>query len=165
VSDEADVPAFGRTAEAHPRVSRADAQPRRAGGDPGAAREGPRAARRLTAGRGATRLRLARPQRLGAAEVAAVLKRGTLTRAARLCVYRLANTLAYPRLALVVPKRLAPRAVARNRIRRLVREAFRLQQRRLGANDCVVRLVKPSGASPITREEIEVVLLRTGDGE
>jgi ribonuclease P protein component len=94
-----------------------------------------------------------------------VLKRGRLTRAARLCVYRLANPLAYPRLALVVPKRLAPRATARNRIRRLIREAFRLQQRRLGANDCVVRLVRASGATPITREEIEVLLLRTGDDE
>jgi len=94
-----------------------------------------------------------------------VLKRGRLTRAARFSVYRLANAVAYPRLALVVPKRLAPRATARNRIRRLVREAFRLQQRRLGASDCVVRLVKPSGATPITREEIEALLLRTGDGE
>jgi len=88
-----------------------------------------------------------------------VLKRGRLTRGARLCLYRLPNSLAQPRLALVVPKRLAPRAITRNRIRRLIREAFRLQQQRLGGNDCVVRLVKASGDAPVTREEIETLLL------
>jgi ribonuclease P protein component len=89
-----------------------------------------------------------------------VLERGGRTRGSRLCLYRLPNSLAYPRLALVVPKRLAPQATARNRIRRLIREAFRLQQRRLGGNDCVVRLVNASGEAPVTREEIEALLLR-----
>ena len=88
-----------------------------------------------------------------------MLKRGRLTRGAGLCLYRLPNSLAHPRLALVVPKRLAPRATTRNRIRRLIREAFRLQQQRLGGNDCVVRLVKASGGAPVTREEIETLLL------
>jgi ribonuclease P protein component len=83
-----------------------------------------------------------------------------LTRAARLCLYRLPNSLGFPRLALVVPKRLVPRAATRNRIRRLIREAFRLQQRGLGGSDCVVRLVKGSGDAPVTREEIETLLLR-----
>jgi ribonuclease P protein component len=52
------------------------------------------------------------------------------------------------------------RATARNRIRRLIREAFRLQQQRLGGNDCIVRLVKAPGDAPVTREEIETLLLR-----
>jgi len=103
-------------------------------------------------------LGLRRPQRLGAAEVAAVLKGGRPTRTARLSLYRLPNSLAYPRLALVVPKRLAPRAVTRNRIRRLIREAFRLQQQRLGGSDCVVRLVKMTSGGPVTREEVEALL-------
>ena len=81
-----------------------------------------------------------------------------MTRAARLHLYRLPSSVDYPRLALVVPKRLAPRAVTRNRIRRLVREAFRLQQPRLGGHDCVVRLVKAPGDTPVTREEIEALL-------
>jgi ribonuclease P protein component len=89
-----------------------------------------------------------------------VLKHGRLTRDARLRLYRLPNSLGFPRLALVVPKRLVPRATARNRIRRLIREAFRLQQLRLGGNDCVVRLAKASGGAPVTREEIETLLLR-----
>ena len=87
-----------------------------------------------------------------------MLKGGRPTRTARLSLYRLPNSLAYPRLALVVPKRLAPRAVTRNRIRRLIREAFRLQQQRLGGNDCVVRLVNMTGGGPVTREEVEALL-------
>ncbi len=83
-----------------------------------------------------------------------------MTRAARVCLYRLPNSLGVPRLALVVPKRLAPRATTRNRIRRLMREAFRLQQQRLGGSDCVVRLVAAAGDAPVTREEIETLLLR-----
>ena len=87
-----------------------------------------------------------------------MLKGGRPTRTARLSLYRLPNSLAYPRLALVVPKRLAPRAVTRNRIRRLIREAFRLQQQRLGGSDCVVRLVKITSGGPVTREEVEALL-------
>lgn len=93
-----------------------------------------------------------------------MLKHGRLTRGARVSVYRLPNSRVYPRLALVVPKRIAPRATARNRIRRVIREAFRLQQRRLGGNDCVVRLVKASADAPVTREEIETLLLNGVNG-
>lgn len=112
----------------------------------------------------ATRQRLRRDQRLGAAAVDAALKGGKVTRAARFHLYRLPNPLGSPRLALVVPKRLAPRAVTRNRIRRLIREAFRVQQQRLGPLDCVVRLVKAPGGAPITRDEIEALLVRTANG-
>jgi ribonuclease P protein component len=93
-----------------------------------------------------------------------VLKTGRTTRAARLHLYRLPNAIARPRLALIVPKRLAPRAVARNRIRRLIREAFRLQQHRIAGHDCVVRLVKAAGDTPVTRDEIEALLLRGVSG-
>ncbi|MGH8699976.1 MAG: ribonuclease P protein component [Burkholderiales bacterium] len=92
------------------------------------------------------------------------MKGGKVTRAARFYVYRLSNPLGCPRLALVVPKRLAPRAVTRNRIRRLIREAFRLQQHRLGALDCVVRMMKAPGDRPVTRDEIEALFVRNADG-
>jgi ribonuclease P protein component len=95
--------------------------------------------------------------------VAAVLKSGKLTRSARLSLYWRPNGLACARLALVVPKRLAPLAVTRNRIRRVVREAFRLQQQLLGAHDCVVRLVKAPGDAPISRGEVEALLLRSAN--
>jgi len=93
-----------------------------------------------------------------------VLKSGKPTRATRLHLYRLPNSLAYPRLALVVSKRFAPRAVTRNRIRRLIREAFRLQQVGLGGSDCVVRLARAPGDAPVAREEIEALLLRGANG-
>ena len=93
--------------------------------------------------------------------MAAVLKSGRLTRAARLALYRLPNDVDCARIALIVPKRLAPLAVIRNRIRRVVREAFRLQQQRLGAQDCVVRLAKAPGADAITRGEVEALILRS----
>jgi ribonuclease P protein component len=164
--DEAYFSTLSRAPKTHPRFSRPDADPRRPGGHPGPPRQGPHPARHLIVAESAAataRLRLRRHQRLGAADVAAVLKSGTLTRSARLSVYRRPNDLDCPRLALIVPKRLAPLAVTRNRIRRIVREAFRLQQRALGPEDCVVRLVKAPGKAPISRGEVEAVLLRSAN--
>ena len=163
---EANVSTLRRPPQADARVSSAHADTRRQGGDPRAPRQGTLAARRrLTLearvqDRPRRGQRLRREQRLGTAAVAATLKGGKVVRAARFHLYRLATAFGYPRLALVVPKRLAPRAVTRNRIRRLVREAFRMQQARLGALDCVVRLVKAPGDTPVTREEIEALLAR-----
>jgi ribonuclease P protein component len=153
--DETHVSALRSPAEANPRVPCADAYARRAGRDQGPSRQGPLPSRRLTA----KGKRLTRGQRLGNADVAAALKNGVLTRATRLYLYRSRNSLGYPRLALIVPKRLAPRSVTRNRIRRLMREAFRIRQDRLGGWDYVLRLVK-TDASAISRAEIETLLLR-----
>jgi ribonuclease P protein component len=47
------------------------------------------------------------------------------------------------RLGLVIPKRLARRAVLRNQIKRLAREAFRQALPTLPAVDIVLRLIKP----------------------
>lgn len=47
------------------------------------------------------------------------------------------------RLGLVVPKRLARRAVLRNQIKRLAREAFRQVLPGLPAVDIIIRLTKP----------------------
>ncbi len=51
------------------------------------------------------------------------------------------NSLTHARLGVVVAKRLAPRAVTRNMIKRLARELFRKAE--LPALDCIVRLNKP----------------------
>lgn len=93
-----------------------------------------------------------------------MLKAGRLARSPRLHLYRLPNTSGCARLALIVPKRFAARAVLRNRIRRLVREAFRLGQARIGAQDCVVRLVSAPGAEPITLGEIEAMFRGNANG-
>lgn len=47
---------------------------------------------------------------------------------------------AQARLGLIVPKRLAPRAVTRNQVKRILREVFRLQRHELPARDYVFRL-------------------------
>ena len=56
------------------------------------------------------------------------------------------NSLEHARLGVVVAKRLAPRAVTRNAIKRIAREIFR--QAALPTIDCIVRLSKPVGTRP-----------------
>jgi ribonuclease P protein component len=53
-------------------------------------------------------------------------------------VIAIANEFGAPRLGLAVAVRAAGGAVARNRLRRLIRESFRLHQRSLPALDLVV---------------------------
>jgi len=50
------------------------------------------------------------------------------------------------RLGMLVSRKHASRAVERNRIKRCIREAFRLEQERLGAVDVLVR--PPYGIKP-----------------
>jgi len=51
-----------------------------------------------------------------------------------------------PRLGMAVSRRVSPKAVSRNRIRRQIRESFRLIRPRLVAMDFVI-LAKPAAAS------------------
>jgi ribonuclease P protein component len=162
--NEADLPTLGGAPEADARLSRTHAHSRRSRGDPRAPGEGPRPPRHLTRTPGPARARLHRSQRLGAREVSAVLKSGRLVRAPRVHLYSLPNGVGRARLALIVPKRFAPRAVLRNRIRRLAREAFRLAQAAIGARDCVVRLVAAPGERPITLDEVQAILRTGADG-
>ena len=55
-----------------------------------------------------------------------------------LCVLATDNRQGHARLGLAISRRVARRAVARNRIKRLVRESFRHWQHRIGALDIVV---------------------------
>lgn len=104
------------------------------------------------------RARLRPFQRLQSQSVARVLKSGRSTRAQRFVAQSLSNALEYPRLALVVPKRLVPGAVARNRIRRLARECFRLRQGELGGQDLVIRLTRAPSRQPVTFREIDALI-------
>ena len=59
------------------------------------------------------------------------------------------NELGQARLGMVVAKRLLPRAVDRNRLKRCVRETFRVQRQDLPPCDFVVRLI----AKPVPGNE------------
>ena len=70
-----------------------------------------------------------------------------------------ANSLAHPRLGLSIAARTIGNAVARNRIKRAVRESFRHHQHRLPALDIVI------GARPAAREASTLPLVRDSLGE
>ncbi len=67
-----------------------------------------------------------------------------MQRSAHFVLYTRINSLPHARLGVVAAKRLAPRAVTRNAIKRVARELFR--QTPLPALDCIVRLSRPVNA-------------------
>ncbi|PCO05284.1 ribonuclease P protein component [Microbulbifer flavimaris] len=94
---------------------------------------------------------------LNAAQYRAVFS-GTELRAAHpnLLIIARRNDLSHPRLGLVVAKKHVRLAVGRNRIKRLVRENFRLQQSGLPAVDAVV-LARP-GVAALSNDELVKLL-------
>ena len=69
-----------------------------------------------------------------------------------------------PRLGLIIAKRFATRAVTRNAIKRVIREAFRLRRHQLPGRDYVFRLqarVAPSSLTQLkklVRDEVDTLL-------
>ena len=61
-------------------------------------------------------------------------------------LYARPNSLGHARLGVVVAKRLAPRAVTRNLVKRIAREIFRKAE--LKGVDCIVRLSQPLARRP-----------------
>ena len=137
---EAHLPALGHPSQAHARVPRPYAHARRQGGDTRAAGERPGTSWRL---RGAERYR--KKQRLRGEVIAQILAASRPRRSGSVLIQIRPNRVDYARLGLVIPKRLLPRAVDRNRAKRLFREWFRCNQGRLAGQDLLVRLVgRPS---------------------
>jgi ribonuclease P protein component len=72
------------------------------------------------------------------------------------------NTLAHARLGIVVGKKIAKRAVARNYMRRVLREWFRLNREQIGAQDLVMRVQKAFRRNDraAVDQELQQLLLR-----
>ncbi|SDH03556.1 ribonuclease P protein component [Nitrosomonas sp. Nm132] len=72
------------------------------------------------------------------------------------------SSLDYPRLGLIVAKKLERHAVRRNRLKRLLREVFRMHQQELDKMDCVFRLQRSLTQidSVRIRREAEMLILR-----
>ncbi|MGK7345311.1 MAG: ribonuclease P protein component [Candidatus Nitrospinota bacterium M3_3B_026] len=87
-----------------------------------------------------------------------VFKGGKRFRGGRMEFIYLPNGLDWPRLGLVVSRKVG-KAVVRNRTRRVLREVFRLNKNRLGVGIDIVVRVFPKGA-PISFHEAEGEFLR-----
>ncbi len=74
-------------------------------------------------------------------EFSSVFRLRPAFRTEHFALYQRPNSLDHPRLGIVVAKRLAQRAVTRNMIKRIAREAFRLAA--LPNVDCIIRLSSP----------------------
>ncbi|HET7763885.1 MAG TPA: ribonuclease P protein component [Burkholderiales bacterium] len=86
------------------------------------------------------RRRYSRRQRLGTTDIAALLAGGQALRRPGFNVLLRVNPFGVPRLGVIVPKRVFPRAVDRNRTKRVLRELFRTLQGRLGSRDILIRV-------------------------
>jgi ribonuclease P protein component len=93
--------------------------------------------------------------RLGTTDIAALLSGGGALRRPGFSVVARANPVGVPRLGLIVPKRVFPRAVDRNRMKRVLRELFRTRQSRLGSRDILIRVT----ASKLALAEVEQCLV------
>lgn len=92
-------------------------------------------------------------------EFSSVFNLRPVFRTAHFVLYIRPNGLPQARLGVVAAKRLAPRAVTRNTVKRMTRDLFR--RIRLPAIDCIVRLSKPvnSKSGPATSAALRRMLL------
>ena len=78
-----------------------------------------------------------------------------------------ADPAAGPRLGMIIAKRMAPLAVSRNTIKRVIREAFRQRRHELPPRDLVFRLhtrIEPGSLTRLkaqVRDEVEALLDRS----
>ena len=151
---EAHLSALSSSQETHPRFSCAHAHPRRSRGHsrtPGP-RPGPPCRLRSSPRFGfSSELRLRRK-----AQITGVLVRGRSTNLDGIRLHSVPSD-SGPRLGVIAGRHAWPRAVDRNRFRRLAREAFRLLQHDLQARDYIIRARNPQVGEP-SRGEIQKLL-------
>ncbi len=81
-----------------------------------------------------------RARLLNAAQFDAVFKQGRRFTAGAFTAVMASNEIGFPRLGFAFSKKHAPLSVQRNRVRRILRERFRLQQQALAPVDLVLML-------------------------
>lgn len=140
-SHETYLPAFRRAPQAYPWLSRTHAHPWRQGGDPRSSCQGSSSSRCLSK-RFRPAQRLHTPRDYSAVFAARQVVRSTCFDLLRGGLNEPASGNAVSRLGLVIPKRLARRAVLRNTIKRQAREVFRQQCESLPPVDLVLRLAR-----------------------
>lgn len=87
-----------------------------------------------------------------------VFRQGSRCGDASFGIFATRNGLAYPRLGIAVPRRVSPRAVQRNRIKRQVRESFRHHRDDIAGLDVVV--VARHGSAGENNEQLRRSLAR-----
>jgi ribonuclease P protein component len=94
------------------------------------------------------------------AQFQAVLSSGLRVSSRNFVARALANDADAPRLGMIAGKKAAPRAVDRNRAKRLIREIFRAAAPRFGAYDVTVQLRSDLRAieNPAVRAELHTLL-------
>jgi ribonuclease P protein component len=145
-SNEANIPAIENTARATTRFPCAQPHTRRASRIARSTRPRP-ASPRIVAAAG-RRYGLKAGRRLKQkAEFERLLREGVRRKVAGYLFYMGRRESGRPRLGILVTRKHAAEATERNRLKRCIREAFRLEQERLGPLDVLVRppyAVKPS---------------------
>ncbi|MEK7361893.1 MAG: ribonuclease P protein component [Pseudomonadota bacterium] len=102
--------------------------------------------------RSSSQFGLSREQRLRRkAQITSVLARGRSIRGGGMQLHTMPSD-SGPRLGVIAGRHAWPRAVDRNRFRRLVRETFRLLQHRLQRRDYIVRARGPQRGEPSSAE-------------
>ena len=153
--NEAHLSALRSPQKTHPRFSCTHAQPRRSRGHSRAPCPRPSPPFGL---RSSSQFGFSREQRLRRkAQITSVLARGRSTGGGGIQLHSMPSD-SGPRLGVIAGRQAWPRAVDRNRFRRLVRETFRALQHRLRPRDYIVRVRNAQRGEP-SGAEIEKLLV------
>lgn len=136
---EENVSAKQYSPQAYPRVPRPHGDEAWTAGSEGPSGQGPRASDAVSAGSdGISGLGFPRSLRLlKSREFALVFREGFASKDRYFTLIARRNGTGQPRLGLAVSRKVAPKAVVRNRLKRLIRESFRIHRSELRDMDIV----------------------------
>ena len=92
------------------------------------------------------------------AQIQEVLANARKYRDRNLSIFIKHNVLGHPRLAIIIANKNVAKAVQRNRLKRLIRESFRLNQDKIKGNDIIVFGYR--GIETLTNFELQQCLIK-----